>query len=381
MPQPLLFGNENEKTPVVLSYGMGVDSTALLLRWIRDGRSRDFSLEELVVLSAHTGDEFPDTQRLVETHLLPLLREFRIRYVQVARAGSSQTDGITVLDDSREPTRLFIEGDYKLSQELQANGTVPQVASSQRRCTHKSKGYPLTKWTDDEFGEREVIKAIGYNADEVFRAERSEGYATDTRPITYPLVEWGWGRKHCEDYVKRIVGETWRKSLCFACPFASGKPDILHRYRQFPEAGADALFLEHVAMAMNELMTLYSRKSLRSVLEKDQNGEALRIFQAKLNEVPWSIYRVRRILWAKGKGDRKTERLSEGTRNKIVTELLKQGAQVEDDQVRLVIRRRGEEYPTIEESLVAAPAVVEEKSRPKFDEHWERLTGGGEGLF
>src|ERR1051326_7850753 len=150
MPQGLLFGNENEKTPVVLSYGMGVDSTALLLRWIRDRRSRDFSLEELVVLSSQTGNEFASTKRLVETHILPLLREYHIRYVQVARSGFYQADGITVLDDSREPEQLHVEGDFKLSDELRMNGTVPQVATGERRCTHHHKGYPLTSWTDRE---------------------------------------------------------------------------------------------------------------------------------------------------------------------------------------------------------------------------------------
>src|SRR5947209_5538171 len=119
--QRLLFNSGHEhpdEIPVVLSYGMGVDSTALLLRWLEQPRSRDFGLDQLLMVTAHTGNEFPDTRRLVERHILPRLREFRIRYVQVARAGPLQEDGLTVLDDSREPRQLFIEGDFKLSQEL-----------------------------------------------------------------------------------------------------------------------------------------------------------------------------------------------------------------------------------------------------------------------
>ena len=129
----MFFPADGPENPVVLSYGMGVDSTALLLRWLRDKRSRDFPLEDLICLSAQTGDEFADTQRLVETHILPLMRQYRIRYVQIARVGPLQGDGVTVLDDSREPTRLYINGAFKLSQELLGNGTVPQVATGQRR--------------------------------------------------------------------------------------------------------------------------------------------------------------------------------------------------------------------------------------------------------
>jgi len=64
---------EGSETPVVLSYGLGVDSTSILLRWLHDTASWDFALENLVVLTAQTGNEFPDTQRLVERYILPLL--------------------------------------------------------------------------------------------------------------------------------------------------------------------------------------------------------------------------------------------------------------------------------------------------------------------
>lgn len=39
---------------VCLSYGMGLDSTCLLLRWLAEPASRDFDLSELVVVTAHT---------------------------------------------------------------------------------------------------------------------------------------------------------------------------------------------------------------------------------------------------------------------------------------------------------------------------------------
>src|SRR5207247_1590235 len=135
-PPLSLFEQPPETTPVVLSYGMGVDSTALLLRWLHEPECRDFSLENVVCLTSQTGDEFQETKRLVETHILPLLRALRIRYVQVARSGFYQADGITVLSDTCEPETLHIDGDFKLSDELRINGTVPQVATGQRRCTH-----------------------------------------------------------------------------------------------------------------------------------------------------------------------------------------------------------------------------------------------------
>lgn len=98
----------------ILSYGMGVESTAILVRWLEDASVRPCRLDELIVITAHTGDEYADTYSDVETHVLPLLRRHCVRYVQVARAGSSQTDGIVVLSDSGETGRLFWDGAYRL---------------------------------------------------------------------------------------------------------------------------------------------------------------------------------------------------------------------------------------------------------------------------
>lgn len=47
---------------VVLSWGLGEDSTAILLRWLEDPTSRDFELNELVVVSAMTGNEWESTR-------------------------------------------------------------------------------------------------------------------------------------------------------------------------------------------------------------------------------------------------------------------------------------------------------------------------------
>ncbi|WP_157792806.1 hypothetical protein [Rhodococcus opacus] len=64
----------DEPTPkVVLSWGLGEDSTAILLRWLEDPTSRDFELNELVVVSAMTGNQWESTRAEVEEHVLPRL--------------------------------------------------------------------------------------------------------------------------------------------------------------------------------------------------------------------------------------------------------------------------------------------------------------------
>ena len=128
---------------VVQSNGMGVESTAILLRWLHDPSSRDFELSELTVLTAMVGDEFQETGDLMEQHVLPLLREHGVRYVQVARGGRSDRDGVVVLDDSRAPSMVHLSGGgWSLMDELTLAGTVPQFRSGARKCSLKFKGWP-----------------------------------------------------------------------------------------------------------------------------------------------------------------------------------------------------------------------------------------------
>ena len=116
---------------------MGVESSALFVHWVDDPLTRDFDLaEDLIVITAHTGDEYPDSGLLVEQHILPRMRAHNVRYVQVARAGHLEADGIIVLSDTRAPREVHLDGAYKLSQELRAAGTVPQFAG-EHRCSLK----------------------------------------------------------------------------------------------------------------------------------------------------------------------------------------------------------------------------------------------------
>jgi hypothetical protein len=67
---------------VVLSAGMGVESTAIVVRWLLEPGSRDFNLDNLILVTAMTGNEYHETARLMQTHVLPLLADHHVRYVR-----------------------------------------------------------------------------------------------------------------------------------------------------------------------------------------------------------------------------------------------------------------------------------------------------------
>jgi hypothetical protein len=147
-----LFDVDTPATPtVVMSWGLGVDSSYILARWLTDPTSRDFDLADLVVLTAMVGNEFAQTARDAETAFLPLLAAHGVRYIQVGRSRRNVTadgEGVVIFDDSRNPTTLHIGGDYTLGDELLTAATVPQIGGA-RRCSIKSKANVLTSDLSD----------------------------------------------------------------------------------------------------------------------------------------------------------------------------------------------------------------------------------------
>jgi hypothetical protein len=181
----LLDSLDPDHPPVILSYGMGVDSTAMLLRFLFEPDCRDFPLRNLVVIIAMTGDEWDSTAALVRRFILPLCRRFGIWVIQVSRHGEHERDGITIHSSTRCPTRLYIEGDYKLSQHLLLNGIVPQKAKGKRFCTMKFKAFPIDFVVKLFFGDSPAVRyrrMIGFNAGEKDRAANDHSYGTQSKP-------------------------------------------------------------------------------------------------------------------------------------------------------------------------------------------------------
>lgn len=408
-----LAARSNAKT--VLSYGMGVDSTAILVRWLDEPLTRPCALENLVVVTAQTGNEFNDTRDLVEAHVLPRLRQHGVRFVELARSRDGST---TVFQDTRSPERLHTEGDYRLSDELEAAGTIP-TSGGVHLCSLKTKAEPIERWLEanmpagfthvmgfnageqkradrdvDARAKRDGLPAgyqvaFGFNADELKRAQRAETIRAEqgqAAPL-FPLIEWGWDYAECERYIERTVGVAWRKSCCTFCPFAGGRAPIVARYQDDPNAAAEALMLEFVALALNPRMALYKTKTLADIVRQAGNDRALEIFDAALAKETWGLYLVRRIFTGKGTAQRSVVRLSTGDRRTIQAALAAQGQVTHEGGVARVhhVERDAEAqvFPAAEAFIVAAPARVREKTGrgdqvkalAKFDARFAELEG------
>ncbi|MEV0297113.1 hypothetical protein [Nocardia sp. NPDC050710] len=376
---------------LVWSYGMGADSTAGIVRTILDPAFRHPALlpdlSNLILVTAQTGDEFHSLAALVEKHVLPLLRSHNIRMVEVARAGPSTDDGIVVLQDTRQPHRMHFDARehrfYALGDENRENGIQPQK-SGKRKCTLKSKGWPMDTWRDRELGTQPYFHAIGYNHDEWRRIAKEPVLKLGGhREMIYPIHDAGWIRQHCREYLFELFGVWWPKSLCAECPYVSKTewPEQLSRMLAEPETTARHVVNEFVALAFNPRSGLFGPDdTLTDRLRASGAASILEPAEREIFAGPWALYRVRRIYFAPGAAWRSVETVFRGTPQQTGRLLRGLARKVhlpaETDKrghTRLWLARRpldSKTYPQVEGFFTIAPAHVADKQRDGFERHW-----------
>jgi hypothetical protein len=314
--------------------------------------------------------------------------------VQVARAGSSvRQHGIVVLDDTREPRVCHTKGNFfSLYDELVGAGTVPTYAKGNRLCSIHAKGEVLDKAIADIFGGQPFRHMIGFHAGELSRVERDRSYSSATRLSEYPLLQLGWDDAACRTASLKRFGEVIQKSACSFCCFPSvngGLPTMLARYREEPAAGAETVFLEHIALALNPRSSLYSGgRRVRDEVRTAGLSAVWDAYEARLRSSAWAVYRVRRILPLTGQANRCLKRVATfKTADAAVQHLASLAArhglaleqEPEDVTPRLWLRRR-ESKPTIEEFLCVCPAVPSDKAVKGFEKRWAQATSAQHAL-
>lgn len=204
------------RAPVMVAWGGGVDSTAMIIEMVARGEPID------IVLFADTFSERPWTYEAIRVFSAWLEKrgiEFRRVFYQASKFKNF-------------PPYLG------LLENCLTNGTLPSIAFGFGSCSLKNKVAPqnnftntwepaVTAWAQG----LKVIKCIGYDcspADLKRYAER-EGYTDDKYEYRYPLREWGWTRVECEARIaQENLGIVIKKSACFFC--TATKPAELHEY-------------------------------------------------------------------------------------------------------------------------------------------------------
>ena len=448
---PTLLPLQGQGVPVFLSYGLGWDSTCLGLMLLFEPGLRDFDLSDFVWITAMTGKEWSRTRWLVETYIIPLLRERGVRYIQAARRGYHNKDGIVILSDSLDPqydsTQCYTDckGGYNLVTRLTAAGIVPLKAAGRRFCSSWFKAFVCDSLVELLVGQHPRRRLIGFRADEAQRALKDHNYGSEGLIVTpttaefryllgfradeaqramqdnqsrtfreifeFLLIQWGINQAECYKYVRDRLQVEWRKSACTICCFsaqAGSRTLIQTSFALQPEAGAEACWLEFVAMCLNPTQKLYDKTSVQDVLIKGGNTTAIALFHAQVEQWQhWAVYQVKRVFYFPKPKQKKPKQGAKATTSpqkprqpsvpkprtmRQTTILSRAGSQAEaleqlqalaaaqglsversDYAYRVWVQKRAETGICTETLLVVCPAVVKEYKRPGFDAKWAEV--------
>src|SRR5215213_2619532 len=135
--------------PLVVAYGLGVNSTAMLVEFAKRGIRPD------MILFADTGGEKPETYRY-----MPVIEAY-LKVVKFPPVTTVQYEPKTA------PYRT-LEG------QCLHTGTLPSLAYGGKSCSQKWKRRPqddfiLRSFPPGEVAGRRVVRAIGFDASEVRR--------------------------------------------------------------------------------------------------------------------------------------------------------------------------------------------------------------------
>lgn len=210
----------------IVSWGGGTNSTAMIIGMY----THEIPID--LILFADAGGEYPHTYAYIDTmnhwlqdHGLPPITR--------------------VYKTTRDGQRLTLE------QECLQRGTLPSIVYGRKACSIKYKLEPQAKFCNNyapciEVWRRggKVDRYIGYDAGETRRAY----HAGKDKKYTnhYPLLEWGWSRKKCEEVIEAQGLPLPHKSSCFFCP-SSKKEEIRALYTDHPDLFDRAVALERGA--------------------------------------------------------------------------------------------------------------------------------------
>jgi hypothetical protein len=226
-----------QTSPLVVSYGMGVDSTAVLVGLQARGERPD------LILFADTGSEKPQTYAYLD-----IINTWLI---------SVGFPTVTVVKNPRPKA-----GDKSLGEACKRLSVLPSLAyklggKAAHQCSLVWKRDPQLKFIKTwaparaawEAGEL-VTFCIGYDAGprDSCRSYSAEGKASPGTRNRFPLIEWNWNREECERQIRAAGLPVPVKSACFFCP-ASKKHEIVALRDNNPELFADALEMERLAIA------------------------------------------------------------------------------------------------------------------------------------
>jgi hypothetical protein len=233
---------ERVRSPLVVNYGLGTDSTGLLAIMVAMYKAGNLDARPDLIIFADTGSEKPETYAyLAEANAFLAANGFpEVTVVSKRARGTSK-------DSSLHGSCLRLE-------------TMPSLAYGGKSCSLKWKAAEmdifLGSWMPAILARAAglpVVKLIGYDGSPAdMRRSKSAAEVSKTGQVTtiyaYPLRDAGITRPILKGCINLAGMKQPGKSACFMCP-GSKKAEVVQLAKLHPALARTALQMEAAALA------------------------------------------------------------------------------------------------------------------------------------
>lgn len=254
----------SEDLPIIVSYGGGRNSTALLVAMAYKGIVPD------AILFSDTGGEHPKTyeyieffDRWLEANNFPKIqkvcyqmRKPRPRKKLLVRRIFKTLASINSLGWLLDLTLTIFQNHRQtwiyttLEEECVTLKMLPSKAYGAGKCSAKWKVEPLQKKAQQITNNKLYSSWVGIHSGESSRVLDKSGRFRSIREgygfKHYPLIEWGIDQSDCEALIRSAGLPVPRKSSCFFCPNMRVE-EVRELKRDYPELYERAVYLEENA--------------------------------------------------------------------------------------------------------------------------------------
>lgn len=238
--------NNNPKL-TILSMGLGQDSTTILLKIIHDKDFRKkYAPNDLLVLFANTGNEHPYTYSYRDRVIIPLCKEHNIEFVSIeSHMGyhGKNWESLTTRWETGTPSigslafARFMNCSHNLKLNPQYRYVEELIAKRYDGIINKARKQNYKQFVD--LFDSKVRFLIGIAREEenrIFDVENETlNWKKECVEVQYPLIDIGYNRKDCQDYIAAIKTEIPYPSNCMYCPYASTHLELLFMYYTYPD--------------------------------------------------------------------------------------------------------------------------------------------------
>lgn len=235
---------------IAVSFGAGVNSTAILIGF------HEMNVIPDLITFADTGAELPHTY------------EHRDKVNEWLK-----TIGFPEITNVKYKRETLEDNCHRV-------GCLPSLAYGYKKCSQKFKVGPQNQFFNSHKPAKDIwkngdkiVKCLGFDFDEWHRLKEMDDKKYE---YYYPLVDWHWNRKRCEEKVVEY-GFKAMKSSCYFCP-AMNKHEVINLKNDYPEYFKKALAIEDGAEGFNTTALGLGRHwSWRKLSEADHNQ--LKLFE------------------------------------------------------------------------------------------------------